>query len=388
MHLCFLNQPNKNNKMKVLLKTLIILLIINQIAVAQETKRPAPQLPPDTHENFKLGIAGYTFVKFDINKTLETMKRADVHYLCIKNFHLPLTSTNEEIKAFHAKLDSFEVKGYAVGPLYMKTKDEVDKVFEYAKRVGVKTIVGVPSYELLPYVSEKVAEYNMKFAIHLHGPDIDKFPDAEDVWENVKDLDPRMGICLDIGHDRRNGKDPVKDLKKYHSRVFDVHLKDVTAASKQGYSVEVGRGILDIPGFVKMLRKVKYTGVVSLEHERNKKDPFMGIAESIGYFRGVLAATIGVSTTAQNKEDFTAESKEEFNKRMQWFTDAKYGMFIHFGLYSQLGGVWKGKTIDKYAEWIQAHADITPQEYAMLVTSYTLKILMLILLPKQRKMQA
>ncbi len=277
--------------MKVLLRALIILLVFNQIAVAQETKRPAPQLPPDTHEDFKLGIAGYTFVKFDINKTLETMKRADVHYLCIKNFHLPLTSTNEEIKAFHAKLDSFDVKGYAVGPLYMKTKDEVDKVFEYAKRVGVKTIVGVPTYKLLPYVSKKVAVYDMKFAIHLHGPDINKFPDAEDVWENVKDLDPRMGICLDIGHDRRNGKDPVRDLEKYHSRVFDVHLKDVTAASKQGYSVEVGRGILDIPGFVKMLRKVKYTGVVSLEHERNMKDPFMGIAESIGYIRGVIAAT-------------------------------------------------------------------------------------------------
>ncbi len=277
--------------MKVILKVLIILLIFSQIAVAQETKRPAPQLPPDTYESFKIGIAGYTFVKFDIDKTLETMKQADVHYLCIKNFHLPITSTVEEIKAFNTKLDSFGVKGYAVGPLYMKTKNEVDKVFEYAKRVGVKTIVGVPAYELLPYVSKKVAEYDMKFAIHLHGPDINKFPDAEDVWENVKDLDSRMGICLDIGHDRRNGKDPVEDLKKYHSRVFDVHLKDVTAASKQGYSVEVGRGILDIPGFVKMLRKVKYTGVVSLEHERNMKDPFMGIAESIGYFRGVIAAT-------------------------------------------------------------------------------------------------
>ena len=202
-----------------------------------------------------------------------------------------MTSTDEEIKAFHAKLDKFGVKGYAVGPIYMNTKDEADKVFEYARRVGVKTIVGVPSYELLPYVNSKVKEYDMKFAIHLHGPDLDKFPDADDVWENVKSLDPRMGMCLDIGHDTRNGKDPVKDLKKYHTRVFDIHLKDVTGASKQGYSVEVGRGIIDIPGFIKMLRKVKYTGVVALEHERNMDDPFMGIAESIGYLRGVIATT-------------------------------------------------------------------------------------------------
>lgn len=277
--------------MKTFLGALIILIVFTQIAEAQNIKRPDPQPAPETTECFRLGMAGYTFYKFDLQTTLETMKKTDVHYLCIKDFHLPLTSTNEEIKAFYTKLAEFGVEGYAVGPLYMKTEEDADKIFEYAKRVGVKTIVGVPTYELLPYVSKKVAEYDMKFAIHLHGPDIEIFPDADDVWKNVKDLDPRIGMCLDIGHDRRNGKDPVADLKKYHSRVFDIHLKDVTAATKEGYSVEVGRGILDIPGFVLMLREVNYTGVVSLEHERNMDDPFMGIAESIGYFRGVIAAT-------------------------------------------------------------------------------------------------
>ena len=277
--------------MKSLSKVLIFLLLAFQIISVQAQNRPDPQPAPDTYESFKLGIAGYTFAKFDLEKTLETLQRTDVHYLCIKNFHLPLTSSDDEIKAFHALLKSADVTGYAVGPLYMNTKEEVDQVFDYAKRVGVKTIVGVPTYDLLPYVNNKVAEFDMNYAIHLHGPDIDKFPDADDVWENVKDLDPRMGMCLDIGHDRRNGKDPVADLKKYHTRVFDIHLKDVTGSSKHGYSVEVGRGILDIPAFVKMLREVNYTGVVSLEHERNMNDPFMGIAESIGYFRGVIAAT-------------------------------------------------------------------------------------------------
>ena len=119
------------------------------------------------------------------------------------------------------------------------------------------------------------------------------YPDADDVWNNVKNLDPRIGMCLDIGHDTRNGKDPVADLKKYHSRVFDIHLKDVTGATKLGYSVEVGRGMIDFPAFVKMLRKVGYTGVVSLEHERNMDNPFSGIAESIGYFRGVIRTTNG-----------------------------------------------------------------------------------------------
>jgi len=133
----------------------------------------------------------------------------------------------------------------------------------------------------------------MHYAIHLHGPDIALYPDADDVWNHVKDLDPRIGMCLDVGHDTRNGKDPVEDLKKYHSRVFDIHIKDVTGASKAGYSVEIGRGIIDFPAFVKMLREVGYTGMCSLEHERNMKDPLQGIAESIGYFRGVIATTSG-----------------------------------------------------------------------------------------------
>lgn len=277
--------------MKTISLFLFSILLASQVIVAQNTERPAPQPAPETQECFKLGIAGYTFAKFDLDKTLETLQRTDVHYLCIKNFHLPLSATDEEIQAFHEKLKNADVTGYAVGPLYMNTEEEVDQVFDYAKRVGVKTIIGVPTYDLLPYVSKKVAEYDMKYAIHLHGPDIDKFPDADDVWAHVKDLDPRMGMCLDIGHDRRNGKDPVKDLQKYQTRVFDIHLKDVTAPTKQGYSVEVGRGILDIPAFVKMLRKVNYQGVVSLEHERNMDNPFLGIAESIGYFRGVIVAT-------------------------------------------------------------------------------------------------
>ncbi len=151
--------------------------------------------------------------------------------------------------------------------------------------------MAVPNYELLPYVDKKIKEYDFKVAIHLHEPDIAIYPDAEDVWNHVKDLDPRLGMCLDIGHDTRNGKDPVADLKKYKSRVFDVHIKDVTANTKAGNSAEVGRGIIDFPAFVKMLRKVGYTGVCSLEYERYKTDPFMGIAESIGYFRAIIRAT-------------------------------------------------------------------------------------------------
>jgi sugar phosphate isomerase/epimerase len=241
---------------------------------------------------FKVSMAGYSFVKFDLEQSLKMLQRIDVHYLCIKDFHLPLNSGEEQIAAFHAKLKEANVTGYGVGPIYMNNEAEVDRAFEYAKRVGVSLIVGVPVHNLLPYVDKKVKEYNMQYAIHLHGPDMpNKYPDADDVWNNVKDLDPRIGMCLDIGHNTRNGKDPVADLKKYHTRVFDIHIKNVTAASKAGSTCEIGRGVIDIPAFVRMLRKVKYNGACSLEFEKDMNDPLAGLAESIGYFRGVIDGT-------------------------------------------------------------------------------------------------
>ena len=242
---------------------------------------------------FKVGIAGYNFRNFrDIEKTLEMMRRMNMKYLCIKDFHLPLSSTKEECDAFHAKLNSKGVTGYGVGPIYMdKSTKQIDEAFEYAKRAGVKLIIGIPRYEDLPYVDKKVKEYDFKYAIHIHGPDNPLYPNAKNIWDNVNKLDPRIGMCLDIGHNTRDGFNPTEDLKKYYTRVFDIHIKDVTAPNKSGSTCEMGRGVIDIPAFVKMLRKVKYAGVCSLEFEKDGNDPLPGMSESIGYFQGVMHAT-------------------------------------------------------------------------------------------------
>lgn len=261
------------------------------VAASAETKNAAPcPIRPKATKSvnpFRLGMAGYTFVHFDLETTLDALQKLDIHYLCIKDFHLPLDSTDEQIRDFHARCAAHQVTGYAVGPIYMKSEAEIDRAFEYARRVGVQTIVGVPNYDLLPYVDKKVKAYDVRYAIHLHGPDIETYPDAADVWEHTKDLDPRIGMCLDIGHDLRNGQDPVADLKKYHTRVFDMHIKDVTEASKAGKGIEIGRGKIDFPALIRMMREVNYTAMCSLEYEKDMKDPFLGIAESIGYFKAV-----------------------------------------------------------------------------------------------------
>ncbi len=240
-----------------------------------------------TEDLFKLGMAGYSFLHFKLDQALDMMKKTDVHYLCIKDFHLPFASTAEQISAFHETLKQADVTGYAVGPIYMKTTQEIDNGFDYARRVGVKMIVGVPNEDLLPYIEKKVKEFDMRYAIHIHGPDIKLWPNATSVMNAVKNLDARMGLCFDMGHDMRYGDDPIADLEKYAKRIFDIHLKNVTAASKEGKTCELGRGVIDIPAFVSMLRKVKYDGCCSLEYEKDMKDPLAGIAESIGYFKGV-----------------------------------------------------------------------------------------------------
>lgn len=253
-------------------------------------------------ETFRLGIAGYTFLKFKLDQTLEMLKKVDVHYLCIKDFHLPLKSTDEEIAAFHATCKNAGVTGYGVGPIYMGSAEEVGNAFAYAKRVGVKTLVGVPfkmdgkkrvtSPELLKLVNDKVQEFDIKYGIHNHGPDMPElFPSAESAIELIKDLDKRVGLCLDIGHQFRDGKDPVKATLEFGERLHDVHIKNVTSPDKKGRGVEMPRGTMDIPGFVRALGKIKYTGVCSLEYEKDMTDPLAGIAESIGYFRGVCDAT-------------------------------------------------------------------------------------------------
>ena len=238
---------------------------------------------------FGVGLAGYTFAQVSIERSIEIMKRVGITTMSLKDIHLPLDSTKEAIGSAVAKFRDAGIDIYTVGVVYMRSPEAVDQAFGYARTVGVKMMVCAPNYELLPQVEKKVKEYDMRVAIHNHGPDNPLFPNATDIWNHIKDMDQRMGICLDIGHTTRDGEDPSIDAERYRTRLYDIHIKDVTAATKAGSTLEMGRGIIDIPKFVATLRKIGYSGMCSLEYEKDMKDSLAGIAESIGYFKGVLA---------------------------------------------------------------------------------------------------
>lgn len=237
--------------------------------------------------SYELGVAGYSYVKFSLDEALKMTQRVGIRHLCIKDFHLPLDASEKQITDFHAKCEAHGVKGYAVGPIYMKSEEEVNRAFEYTKRVGVRMIIGVPNYELLPLVDEKVREYDFRYAIHNHGPGDKLYPTPEVIYEKIKDLDRRIGICHDVGHTRRYGRDPVAMTLKYGDRIYDMHIKDVTAASTQGRSCELGRGILDFAALFDAVAKTGYSGMCSIEHEKDMDDPLAGIAECVGYYNAV-----------------------------------------------------------------------------------------------------
>ncbi|MEO5591561.1 MAG: sugar phosphate isomerase/epimerase family protein [Chitinophagaceae bacterium] len=266
---------------------------ISGAAVLPLLSKTAMAANNETKESsLQVGMAGFTFAKFDVEKSIAMMKRADVKYLSLKEFHLPLNSTPEKIQSVMTQFGDGGIKVYAVGVIYMKTKEAVDEAFDYAKKVGVSLIVGVPNPELIDYAEEKVKSSNIRLAIHNHGPEDKLYPSPKHVYDLIKTRDERVGLCIDIGHSTRAGQDPAKAVLEYNKRVFDLHIKDVSEAVKDGKAIELGRGVIDFAALVRALNKIKYKGMCSLEYEKDMTDPLPGIAESAGFFKGVIK-TVG-----------------------------------------------------------------------------------------------
>lgn len=242
-------------------------------------------------EDFQIGIAGFTYRNFSIDETLAFLKSLDIKYLSVKDWWLPLDSSRETMDAFKAKCASYGVEGYILGPIYMHSEAEVDRTFAYVERYGSDMFIGVPDYELLDYVIAKVKETGIRVAIHTHGPDGAAFPDIRTIVEKVGDPSLGVGCCMDLGHTIRMGYNVAKDIRKYHKWIYDIHIKDETAASKAGWTYEMGRGVIDFKPVIKALRKVGYEGKLSLEFEKDGDNPHPGVAESIGYLRAVCDLT-------------------------------------------------------------------------------------------------
>ena len=258
-----------------------------------------------------LGMAGYTYVRQSVDKTLASMKQADVHYLCVKDYHLPLNAKPAEIAAFRRKCADHGVTPHGVGVIYIGSEDEAKRSFDYAAALGVPVVVGAPwkpaadgstdirrrrqSPELCAKISDLCAQYDLKFAIHNHSrnpktgwPEL--FATPADAWNVVKDMDPRMGLCIDVAFTFADGLDPVAEIRKYSSRLFDLHFRNISNPKDGLSGTDSTTGVIDYFRIIKTLAEVGYSGVCGIEliHPFPKHPEWINL--SVGYFRGLMDA--------------------------------------------------------------------------------------------------
>jgi sugar phosphate isomerase/epimerase len=242
--------------------------------------------------SIKLGMASYTFRNFSREILIANMKVLKLSAVNCKDTmdHLPMDPTGEAKAVAAYKAAGITITG--AGTVYFD-KDEDDDIrakFEYLKRAGAPLVVaggGTPA--ILQRVEKFVKEYDIKFALHNHGPEDKMWHSPLDVLAVVKNMDPRMGCCIDVGHCARAGVNPVDAIKAVGPRVFDLHVKDLKDFTSKESQVDVGDGIIPFKGIFEALIALKYTGHVDLEYEINGDDPMPGVVKSFSYMRGVLA---------------------------------------------------------------------------------------------------
>jgi len=244
----------------------------------------------DPWKGLKVGIASYSLSKLPLDEAIKTIQRVGVKYVSIKDSHLSLKSTAEERKNVIRKFHDAGITALSCG-VVTTTDDEANlrNAFEYARDAGIATIVCKPTRKSLPQLDKLVKEYDIRLAIHNHGPEDKVWPSPLDAWEAIQPFDERIGVCVDVGHTARAGVDPVEAIHKCAARLYDLHFKDIASITGKSKPVIVGRGVLDTQAMLKALLEIKYPYHVGLEYEADLKDPVPGVAESIGYVRGMLA---------------------------------------------------------------------------------------------------
>jgi sugar phosphate isomerase/epimerase len=239
----------------------------------------------------KLGVASYSLRELPRDQAIAAIREIGARYINIKSFHLPYDSTPEELAAGQREFEAagLTIVGGGTITLQTDTDDDIRTYFEYAKGAGMPLMVIAPTAQTLPRIERFVIDYDIKVAIHNHGPEDPHFPGPQDALPIIRDMDPRVGVCVDVGHTTRTGIDIVEAIAMAGDRVLDMHIKDLRDLSDKESQCIVGQGAMPIPGIFEQLEAMGYAGYVNLEYEIDADDPVPGMKESFAYMRGVLA---------------------------------------------------------------------------------------------------
>jgi sugar phosphate isomerase/epimerase len=246
----------------------------------------------DPWRGFKVGVASYTLRKLPLPAAIAAIQRVGLRYVSIKDFHLSLNSTTDERKAVAVRFKEAGITPLSCGNITMQNDaSDVRRAFEYARDVGLPAIVCSPHPDSMPILDAMVKEFDIRLAIHNHGPEDKRFPSPYDVWKAVERYDRRIGLCIDVGHTARAKVDPAEAIRRCRERLYDLHLKDIDSTAPDGGTIEAGRGVLDLQAILRALLEVRYAHLVSFEYEKDEDDPLPGLAESVGYVKGLLTGT-------------------------------------------------------------------------------------------------
>jgi len=239
----------------------------------------------------KIGVASYSMREFTLDQALDMARTLGVKYMTFKDVHVPRTDPPDATRALRAKIQAAGITIMGGGTITIPNDPaKITKEFEYAKNAGFPLIFVDPEPAALDTIEQMAKTYDIRVAIHNHGPEDKRWPRPQDAYAAVKSRDKRLGLCIDIGHTLRTGTDPVQACRECRDRLYDMHVKDLAVKSEKESQVEVGRGVIDFPALFKTLIDIGYQGQVGLEYEIKARDPLPGMIESMAYMRGVLAS--------------------------------------------------------------------------------------------------
>ena len=181
-----------------------------------------------------------------------------------------------KLKASGVTLINFGVTG---------AKNEADwtKLFDFAKEMGIQTIVSEPSEAQMPMLDKLCNTYGINIAIHNH-PKESHYWNPDTVLAAIKGCGPRVGACADTGHWVRSGLNPVECLAKLQGHIISLHFKDLSAKSRDAHDMPWGNGISDVPAMMAELKRQGFHGVFSIEYEHNTASLQDNVHRCIQYF--------------------------------------------------------------------------------------------------------
>ena len=242
--------------------------------------------------NLKLGLQLYSLRKFSLDDALKHAKDLGFEQVEFYGGMFAVDSSDEKISEVVGKVKTLGLSISAHGVNgFGKDFAANRRVFEFAKKAGISILSAAPTPESLDNLNELVKEFNIRIAIHNHGPK-DRFNKVADLLKAIDGRDERIGACADLGHYIRSGEKPVEVIRSLTGRLFGVHLKDFETMEDKAKGVLLGQGHLQCDAVFDAMVKAKFPsdGALSLEYEENPDNPLEDIRQCVATAKKAIAS--------------------------------------------------------------------------------------------------